>query len=553
MPVAAVITTLEDARLRLDVSVPEDEVRRQLDRTVREVSGRMRLPGFRPGKVPAAVVIQRVGREALMAQTLDRALGEWYGQALKHAGVMPIDDPEVELGDTAETGVSFTATIRVPPTPVLGQYKGLEVVREPREVPEGAAQAELMRIREQSARLEDAPRAAAPGDFVVIDYDGAVDGAVLPGAGARGQLIELGGDRILPAFTESLSGAVAGETRTFAVEYPDDDTRDEIKGKSIDYSVTIQKVQEKRLPEVDDALAESVGFATADEMRAEIDSRLEAATDRLIVDRRRRRATDAAVATATLDVPDVMVDRRIDQIMHDTSHQLPQGVGLEQWLAAQGQTVEEARASLRVDAEMSIRRELVVEAIADAEDITLSDDVVEARVRADAEDAGRDPDDLIQALRDAGGWESLRQDLRVEAAVDLLVEAAVDITPEQAEERENLQAEDAARVADLPTAPDSGDTPVKTADKKPADKKPADKKSGDKKTADKKPVDKKPADKKSGDKKSGGKEPADKKASAKKASDKKSGSAKGTGTDAAKKPAAKKPAAKKAPEETDPE
>jgi len=537
MPVAAEITTLEDARLRLDVSVSEDEVRRQLDRTVREVSGRMRLPGFRPGKVPAAVVIQRVGREALMAQTLDRALGEWYGQALQSVGVVPIDDPDVELGDTAETGVSFAATVRVPPTPVLGQYKGLEVVREPSEVPEGAAEAEITRIREQSARLEDVERAAASGDFVVIDYDGAVDGSVLPGAGARGQLIELGGDRILPAFTEALAGAVAGETCTFPVEYPEDDTRDEIKGKSVEYTVTIQKVQEKRLPDVDDALAESVGFATADEMRTEIDSRLKAATERLVTDRRRRRATDAAVVTATFDVPDVMVDRRIDQIMHDTSHQLPQGVGLEQWLAAQGQTVEEARAALRTDAEMSIRRELVVEAIADAEDITLSDDEVEARVRADAEDAGRDPDELIKALRDAGGWESLRQDLRVERAVDLLAEAAVDITPEQEEEREKLRAAEADKAKDAPTdveAPESGDAPAKT----PAAKKTADKKSADKKSGDKKPAAKKSADKKS--------------------SDKKSESAKGTGTGAAKKPAAKKPAAKKpaakkAPEEIDAE
>ena len=163
MPVVAEVTPLEGDQVRIDVTIPEDEVRKQFDRTVKEASSRMRLPGFRPGKVPAGVVIQRVGREGLFAQTLDRALNDWYREALATTGIDPIDSPEVDMGDATEQGVAFAVTVKVPPTPALGDYKGLEVMQEPVETPEGAVQEELDRIREQGARLEDKDGAAAVG------------------------------------------------------------------------------------------------------------------------------------------------------------------------------------------------------------------------------------------------------------------------------------------------------------------------------------------------------------------------------------------------------
>jgi len=542
MPVAAAVTKIEDDRVRIDVTVPEDEVRKQFDRTVKEVSGRMRLPGFRPGKVPASVVVQRVGREGIFAQMLDRALNDWYREALITAAVNPIGEPEVDLGDADEKGVAFAVTLQVPPTPVLGQYKGLEVVRDPEEVPEGAVQEEIARVREQGARLEDTDRAAAEGDHLLIDYEATADGQPIEGASTRGHLIELGADRILPAFTEALVGTTAGETTTFPVEYPEDDTRDEIKGKTIEYVVTVQKVQEKVLPEVDDALAESVGFASAAEMTKEIEERLTTATERMVEERYRRRAIDAAVAASTFNVPEVMVQRRIDAILHDTSHQLPQGVTMEQFLASQGQTVEDARNSLRIDAELSIRRELVVETIADAEGITLSDDEVEARVRIDAADAGRDPDELLKALRHSGGWESLRQDLRVERAVDLVLKSAVAITPEEGEKRE--QAAEAKAAEKKPAVA------KKAATKEPVANKAAEKKPAAKKAAAKEPAaEKKPGGKKkSAGKKAAAKEPAsEKKSAASKSTTSISATsaAKGAGTGAAKKTAAAKSAAKK--------
>jgi len=236
------------------------------------------------------------------------------------------------------------------------------------------------------------------------------------------------------------------------------------------------------------------------------------------------------------------VQRRIDAILHDTSHQLPQGVTMEQFLASQGQTVEDARNSLRIDAELSIRRELVVETIADAEGITLSDDEVEARVRIDAADAGRDPDELLKALRHSGGWESLRQDLRVERAVDLVLKSAVAITPEEGEKRE--QAAEAKAAEKKPAVA------KKAATKEPVANKAAEKKPAAKKAAAKEPAaEKKPGGKKkSAGKKAAAKEPAsEKKSAASKSTTSISATsaAKGAGTGAAKKTAAAKSAAKK--------
>ena len=437
MPVTAEVTPLEENRVRIDVAVSDDEVRRKMDRAVRDMAKRMRVPGFRPGRVPTQVVLKRIGPEAVMQQVLEESLGEWYAEAVQTAGVRPIDDPEVDLGEVAESGVSFSATVKLPPRPELGEYRGLEVVQEPAEVPEGALEAELDRLREQGSRLQEVERPIQEGDFAVIDYDGAIDGTALPAAATRDMLVEVGPGRLMPAFSEQLIGASAGATRTFPVPYPPEDQRPELAGKTVEYTVRVKRVQEKVLPELDDDFAAEVSeFDTIDALRADIEDRLRTAAERVARERYRRRAIDAATAAATLEVPEVMVERRIDQILHDTQHQLPRGVSLEAWLQAQGQTLADARRSLRNDAEISIRRELVVEAIVEAEGIEVGDEDVEAKIRTDAEAVGRDPEKLVSDLRGTAAFDGLRQDMRVERAVDLLVEAATPITPEEAEAKE---------------------------------------------------------------------------------------------------------------------
>ena len=440
MSLTAEVTPLEENRVRLDVAVPEDEVRRQMDRAVRQLGREVRVPGFRPGKAPAEVIVQRVGRDAIVQEMLKGALGDWYSKAVAETGVVPIDDPELDLEEVPEEGdLTFQATVQVRPTATLGAYTGLQVGRAEVEIPEGAVEEQLEALRERAARLTPVDRPARTGDFLVIDFDGEVNGKRLRNASARDYLVELGGGRLVAEFDSRLAGLSAGESVAFPVSYDQSDQRAELRGRTVDYTVTVKQVQEKELPELDDDLAIGVSeFDTLEELRADVRRRLEEAAQADVDELFRRMAIDAAMANATVDVPAVMVDRRIGTILQQTASQLPEGVGFEQYLAATGRTLEEIVEELRPDAENAVRRELVVEAIAEAEGIEVSDEEVEAQVRADAEATGRAPERLLHDLRDHGGWEALREDLRLKKAVDVLIAGAVSIPMEQAEARERL-------------------------------------------------------------------------------------------------------------------
>ena len=441
MTITAEVVPLEDNRVRLDVAVAKDEVDKKMDRTVRRLGREIRVPGFRPGKVPAHVVMQRFGREAIVDQMLRDSLVEWYAQAVVDTGVRPVDDPDVDLPEEApgDHGFTFTATVQLRPTPTLGAYTGLEVAKGEPEVPGEAVEAEIERLRDMVARLEPVDRAAAEGDFVTIDFDGTVDGEALASASARDYLVEVGGTRLVGGFSDRLVGMSAGEAKTFPVDYPGSDGRSELSGKTVQYTVTMKGVQAKVLPAVDDAFAAQASeFDTIAELRADIEARLLQASQDEVDELFRRMVIDAAVDNATVDVPEVMIKSRVDAILHETSHRLPQGMNLAGYLQATGRTLDEARAQLAPDAEMAIKRELVVETVAETEAIEVSDEELEAQVRNDALAAGRDPDQLLAELRKADGVETLRADLVMRKAVDFLIENATSISVGLAEAREKL-------------------------------------------------------------------------------------------------------------------
>lgn len=440
MALTAEVTTLEENRVRLDVAVPQDEVQKEMDRAVRSLGREVRIPGFRAGKVPPQVVMQRVGREAVVEEMLRKALGQWYSTAVEETGVAPIDDPQLDLDTVPEDGdLRFSATVQVRPTATLGEYRGLEVGRGEPEVPEGSLEQQLEELRTRAARLQPVERAAQEGDFVVIDFEGHSGGKKLRTAGARDYLAQLGAGRLVPEFDRQLAGASAGDVLEFPVTYAEGDARGELSGRTVDYTVTVKAVQEQVLPELDDDLAlEATEFETLDEVKADIERRLAESAEQQVDELYRRMAIDAAVANATVDVPSVMVDRRVGAILNQTAQQLPEGVSFEQYLEATGQSVEKIIEELRPDAEMAIRRELVVEAIADAEGIEVTDEEMEAQVRADAESTGRAPERLLHELREHGGWDTLRSEMRIKRAVEVLLEASTPIPLEQAEAREKL-------------------------------------------------------------------------------------------------------------------
>lgn len=455
MALTAEVTTLEENRVRLDVSVPQDEVKKELDRAVRKLAREVRIPGFRAGKVPPAVIMQRIGRDAVVDEMLRSALGAWYSAAVAETGVAPIEDPELDLDGVPEEGdLQFTATVQLRPKATLGEWKGLTIGKAEPQIDEADLDKQLEGVRQQAARLAPVERPAQAGDFVVIDFEGFVNGKKLRTAGARDYLAQLGAGRLVAEFDEKLTGASTGDVLEFPVSYGPEDQRGELSGRTVDYSVTVKQVQERILPELDDDLAlEHTEFETLEALKADIRAKLEERAQEEVDELFRRMAIDAAVANATVEVPQVMTDRRVGAILNQTAQRLPEGVSFEDYLAATGQDVEKIIEELRPDAEMAIRRELVIEAIADAEGVEVTDEQIEEQVRTDAEATGRAADRLMHDLRHHGGWETMREEMRTRAAVDALLAATEAIPMAQAEAREKLWTPEDQREKEGAEAP----------------------------------------------------------------------------------------------------
>ena len=451
-------TELPDSRVRVEVEVPTEALERELKTAASQLGREMRVPGFRSGKVPAEVVLQQVGREAVMDEAVRRGLPGWYEEALADAGIQTVGDPQVDLSDLPEKGapLAFTIEVGVVPPAQLGDYKGVEVGRREPKVDDQEVEAELERIRESLASLETVERPAGDGDFVVMDYVGSLDGTEFEGGEGRGQVVELGSGRLIPGFEEQLMGAAAGEQRSVELTFPDDYPAEQLAGQDASFTVEVKEVKEKKLPELDDDFAvEAGGYDSLDELRAEIESRIAEAEERAIEAEFREAAVDAVVAQASIEVPHELVHSKAHEMWHRTARRLQaQGIEPGQYLAMTGKEEEELVTESEPEAETALKREAVLAAIVEAEGIEVSDDEIEQALRASAPPDASDKQ-LKRALKRArsqGADEALREDIAMRKAVDLLVENAKPVdaevaadAAERAAAREKLWTPESAR------------------------------------------------------------------------------------------------------------
>ena len=441
------VTELPESRVRVEAEVPPDEVEKRVNQTAQSLGSELRIPGFRKGKVPPPVVIRRVGREAVLDEAIRSSLGRWYVAAIDDAGIAPIGDPKLDIGDPPAEGepLTFSIEIGVRPKAELGEYKGLEVSRREPSADDAAIDQEVEALRERLARLDTVDEAAENGDFVVIDYKGSIEGEggerdFFEGGEGRDQLVELGSGRLIPGFEEQLTGTEAGDERSVELAFPPDYPAENLAGRDAVFEVTVKEVKRKHLPELDDDFAvEAAGFDSLDELRDDIRKRLEDAESQQIENEFREAAVDAAVAEARIDLPDQLVDDRAREVFEQTMHSLShRGISKEAYLRIAQKSEEELLEEAKPDAAQALRRDAVLSAVVEAEGIEVTDDEVLEALAPDAERSQTKPKKLLDRLRSEGRLDSVKEDLAARKALDLITEHAKPVDAERAKAREKL-------------------------------------------------------------------------------------------------------------------
>src|SRR3954463_4517196 len=446
---------LGDSRVRVEVEVEPKAVDKALNDAATTLGRDLKIPGFRKGKVPPQVVLQRVGRDAVLDEAVRNALPDWYEEAIGDAGLNTVGEPSLDLGELPDKGspLEFSIEVGVRPTATLGDYKGLEVGRREPEVKDEDVDAEIEQLREKSAALENVERPAKKGDFVVIDFLGTVDGEPFEGGEARGYLLELGSNRPIPGFEEQLIGATADEERDVKVTFPEEYQAEHLAGKDAVFATTVREVKEKKLPELDDDFAlDTAGMDSLQELRDDIANRLRDANERSIETQYREAVLDAAVDDADVEIDHDLVHAKAHEMWHETARRLQrQGLDPQQYLAFTGKDEETLVTEAEPEAERALKREAVLAAVVDAEGIEVTDDELLDAMREANLAQGRGGESgvsekalrrSLEKARKQGRDELLREDIAMRKALDTLVENATAITVEQAEARGKIWTPD---------------------------------------------------------------------------------------------------------------
>jgi trigger factor len=449
--VQAQVEELAENHVRLTVQVPSHDVHHAVEHAADDLAQSVKVPGFRKGRVPRQVLLQRIGHERLMTEAVESHIGGWFWNAAARSRVRPVSQPEYdfELPASDDEDWEFRATVAVQAKPELPDWKELEVGVAEVEVPEELVQAELDALRATVAELVPVEgRAVAPDDTVVVDL-------VAEDETRRDFVVDLGRGAIVEEIEHGLVGMSPGETKEISFDLAD--------GSMQSLSATVKEIKEKVLPPLDDDLARAASeFETFADLRADVELRLREQIEDEVETRFRSDAADALVAASRVDAAGPLVESRTRELLRGFARQVEaRGVSLETFLAMTGQQPEELLARLQDEAQRSVARELVLDAAADQLELEVPDADVEELVREQAETVGEDADEVLVALRENGRFESFREDLRLRQALDRIAGEVKRIPLAQAEAR------DAIWTPDKENPP--GETKLWTPDQPPPD------------------------------------------------------------------------------------
>ncbi|EAE3244038.1 trigger factor [Listeria monocytogenes] len=413
---------------KLTFEIEQEKVKEGLDRAFVKVRKTLNVPGFRKGKVPRQIFNQRFGEEALFQDALDILLPEVYSAAIDEAGIDPVDTPQVNI-ESMEKGETWvlTAEVTVKPEVKLGDYKGLEVEKRETELTTEELEVELKQLQERQAELvvkEDAP--AENGDTVILDFEGFKDGVAFEGGQAENHSLELGSGQFIPGFEEKLVGLKAGDEADIELTFPEEYHAEDLAGQPVVFKVKLHEIKTKEVPALDDELAKDIDeeVETLDELKEKISKRLQEAKEESVAQAKQEEVIAKAVENAEVDIPHAMVHHEADHLMNHFAQDLQaQGLTPELYYQFTGQTEEAMHAQMEKDAEKRVKMNLVLEAIAEAENIEPTEEAIDEEISTLAEKYGMEKDAVRAAL---GDMSELKSDLKIRKAIDVLLDSAVE-------------------------------------------------------------------------------------------------------------------------------
>jgi trigger factor len=422
--VKSTVENLGPTRVRLLVELAFEDIQSSVDAAYKSIGAQVRIPGFRPGKVPSRIIDQRVGRAAVLEQAVNDALPKAYTDAVRETGIKALGQPEIELTKLEDNeSIAFTAEVDVRPEFELPAFESITVTVENADVTDEQVDEQFESLRERFASLRGVTREVQSGDYVAIDLTASVDGEEVEGGAANGLSYEVGAGDLIEGLDDAIIGKNAGDTVTFTTTLQAGD----LAGSESEVTVTVNSVKEKDLPEADGDFAQLASeFDTIDELRDDLRARIGRANLLVQGTQARDKVLEALLEAVEVPLPDSLVQAEIDWRLHDAVHSLDHDEDrLAAELEASGSSREEFDAQVRETAEQSVKSQLVLDAIADSEELAVTEAELTEYLVRQAQRYGMAPQDFANQLAQAGNLPALMSDVRRNKALAAVLESAV--------------------------------------------------------------------------------------------------------------------------------
>ena len=406
----------------LTVTVPAEKVNKALDQAFKKVVKQINVPGFRKGKVPRPIFEQRFGVEALYQDAVDILLPEAYGEAIEETEINPVAQPEVNVTQI-EKGKDFIfeATVTVEPEVKLGDYKGLEIEKQETELSDEELQESIDHSLSHLAEMvvkEDG--AVENGDTVNIDFSGSVDGEEFDGWQAEGYDLEIGSGSFIPGFEEQIEGMKTGDEKDVVVTFPEEYHAEELAGKEATFKTKVNEIKFKDVPELNDEIANELDSdaENVDEYKENLRKRLSEQKATEAENTEKEEAINKATENASIDIPEAMINTELDRMIQEFGQRIQQqGLDLQTYYQISGQNEEQLRDQMKDDAEQRVKTNLTLTAIADEENIEVSDEDIDKELEKMSEQFNISVEDIKSTL---GNTDIVKNDVRIQKVIDLL-------------------------------------------------------------------------------------------------------------------------------------